>query len=118
MAKKKINTQQLEENLAKLPSTCMAVLEPENVIIFLERNMSGYKPLKKDSYLNNPVLRKGETLLEYVDRKNARFNCTSQQRMAMMYGSMFGFDQAHANPDNWNLDGTLMLDVIEEGKAA
>lgn len=111
---------QLESNLSKLPDTCIIIDEFGDYkpnLVFVEKGIKGYKPLKKESSLNNPCLRAGETLAEFADRFNSRFNVTSQQRYAMTFGSMFGFDKIEADPDRYNEDGSQVLDVFEEAKA-
>jgi hypothetical protein len=93
---------QAQQNLAKLPPRCFAILPTTKAVIGIEAGMSGYRPLDCP-----PPLSPGETVEEFVAKTNAEMGVSKGQAEAMFQGSMFGWDTLAANPDIYDKDGTL-----------
>ncbi len=80
-----------------LPEYCWTVLQPQNELVMVKRGESGYYPQREE---NAPWDAKN------VNHLNERLGVTKGQEQAMASGSMFGWDNEMANPNNYNDDGS------------
>jgi hypothetical protein len=76
---------------AELPEMCVAVLQPDDVLIGIKRGVRGYFQMYDGAV-------KGEAARIVADRMNKALHSTPQQREAMLVGSMMGWDCPAANP--------------------
>ena len=80
------------ESLAgELPEMCVALLQPENVLIGIKRHQRGYFQMY-DGTIN------GRAARFVADRMNRALGVTPAQREAMFIGSMMGWDCPAARP--------------------
>jgi formylmethanofuran dehydrogenase subunit C len=77
----------------ELPEMCVAVLEPETVLIGIKRGQRGYFQMYDGMV-------KGESAKIVADRMNKALEVTPQQREAMLCGSMMGWDCPAAKPSS------------------
>ena len=75
----------------ELPEMCVAVLEPETVLIGIKRGQRGYFQMY-DGMIT------GDAAKTVADRMNKAFDVTPQHREAMFCGSMMGWDCPAARP--------------------
>ena len=73
------------------PEMCVAVLQPENVLIGIKHGQRGYFQMYDGMV-------KGEAAKIVADRMNKALDVTPQQREAMFCGSMMGWDCPAARP--------------------
>jgi hypothetical protein len=76
---------------SSLPEMCVAILQPENVMIGIKREQRGYFQMYDGMV-------KGEAAKIVADRMNKALDVTPQQRDAMLCGSMMGWDCPAARP--------------------
>lgn len=69
----------------ELPEMCVAILQPENVMIGIKRGQRGYFQMYDGMV-------KGETAKLVADRINKALHVSPQQREAMFCGSMMGWN--------------------------
>jgi hypothetical protein len=74
-----------------LPDMCVAVLQPDDVLIGIKHGQSGY------FQMYGGVL-KGDAARAAADMFNLRLHVSPQQREAMLIGSMMGWDCPAARP--------------------
>lgn len=74
-----------------LPEMCVAILQPDDVLIGIKRDQSGY-------YQMYDGMVKGEAAKTVADRFNKALHVTPQQREAMFFGSMSGWNCPAAKP--------------------
>jgi hypothetical protein len=74
-----------------LPEICVAVLQPENVLIGIKRRQRGYFQMYDGAV-------KGTAARLVADRMNRALGVTPQQREAMLIGSMMGWECPAARP--------------------
>jgi hypothetical protein len=74
-----------------LPEMCVAVLQPENVLIGIKRRQRGYFQMY-DGTIKGPAAR------HVADRMNRALGVTPAQREAMFIGSMMGWECPAARP--------------------
>jgi hypothetical protein len=74
-----------------LPEMCVAVLQPEDVLIGIKREVRGYFQMYDGMV-------KGEPAKIVADRFNKALDVSSRQREAMLVGSMMGWDCPAAKP--------------------
>jgi hypothetical protein len=77
----------------ELPEMCVAILEPETVLIGIKRGQRGYFQMYDGMV-------KGEAAKLVADRMNKALLVTPQQREAMFCGSMMGWDCPAAKPSS------------------
>jgi hypothetical protein len=82
-----------KEMWSDLPEMCVAILQPENVMIGIKRGQRGYFQMYDDMV-------KGETAKLVADRINKALHVTPQQREAMLCGSMMGWNCPAARPSS------------------
>ena len=75
----------------ELPEMCVAVLQPEDVLIGIKRGERGY-------FQRYDGMVKGNAAKMVADRMNNSLHVTPQQREAMLCGSMMGWDCPAARP--------------------
>jgi hypothetical protein len=75
----------------ELPEMCVAVLEPGTVLIGIRRGESGYYQMY-DGMVTGPAAK------ATADRFNQALGVSPQQREAMFWGSMSGWDRPVAKP--------------------
>jgi hypothetical protein len=75
----------------ELPEMCVAILQPEDVLIGIKRGERGYFQMYDGMV-------KGESAKIVADRMNKALDVTPQQREAMFCGSMMGWDCPAAQP--------------------
>jgi hypothetical protein len=75
----------------ELPEMCVAILQPEDVLIGIKRGERGY-------FQTYDGMVKGESAKIVADRMNKALGVSSQQREAMFCGSMIGWDCPAAQP--------------------
>ena len=75
----------------ELPEMCVAILEPETVLIGIKRGQRGYFQMY-DGMVT------GEAAKTLADRMNKALDVTPQHREAMFCGSMMGWDCPAARP--------------------
>jgi hypothetical protein len=75
----------------ELPPMCVAVLQPQGVLIGIKRGQRGYFQMYDDMV-------KGEAAKIVADRLNRALHVTPQQREAMFCGSMMSWDCPAARP--------------------
>jgi hypothetical protein len=68
-----------------LPDMCVAILQPEGVMIGIKRGQSGYFQMYDGMV-------RGEPAKIVADRINRALDVSPQQREAMLVGSMMGWD--------------------------
>jgi hypothetical protein len=76
---------------SSLPEMCVAILQPENVLIGIKRGQRGYFQMYDGMV-------KGEAAKIVADRLNKALDVTPQQREAMFTGSMMRWDCPAAKP--------------------
>ena len=76
---------------AELPEMCVAVLEPESVLIGIRCGQRGYFKMYDGTVRGVPAK-------IVADRMNQALEVTPQQREAMLCGSMMGWDCPAARP--------------------
>lgn len=95
-----------KQNIALLPEYCWAMLLTDKSLIRIFAGVSGYYPLNqaltRDAKL---VFDKDLTNNEIADKLNADMGITRAQRMAMEWGSQFGWEHALSNPENYDDKG-------------
>jgi hypothetical protein len=74
-----------------LPEMCVAVLQPEDVLIGIKRGERGYFQMYDGMV-------RGNAARMVADRMNNSLDVTPQQREAMLCGSMMGWDCPAARP--------------------
>jgi hypothetical protein len=74
-----------------LPDMCVAVLQPDNVLIGIKRGQRGYFQIHGGFV-------KGDAARAAADTFNRRLHVSPQQREAMLIGSMMGWDCPAARP--------------------
>ena len=74
-----------------LPEMCVAILQPENVLIGIKRGLRGYFQMYDGTV-------RGASARIVADRMNQALDVTPQQREAMLCGSMMGWDCPAARP--------------------
>ena len=74
-----------------LPEMCVAILQPENVLIGIKRGHRGYFQMYDGMV-------KGDAARIVADRINRALHVTPRQREAMLVGSMMGWDCPAARP--------------------
>ena len=74
-----------------LPEMCVAVLQPENVLIGIKRRQRGYFQMYDGTV-------KGTAARLVADRMNRALGVTPRQREAMLVGSMMGWECPAACP--------------------
>ena len=74
-----------------LTEMCVAILEPEDVLIGIKRGHRGYFQMYDG-------LVKGEAAKIVADRMNKALDVTPEEREAMFCGSMMGWDCPAARP--------------------
>ncbi len=74
-----------------LPEMCVAVLQPQDVLIGIKRGERGYYQMYDGTIT-------GEAARIVADRMNEALCATPQQREAMLIGSMMGWDCPAARP--------------------
>lgn len=77
----------------ELPPICVAILQPQGVLIGIKRGQRGYFQMYDGMV-------KGEAAKIVADRMNKALNVTSQQREAMLVGSMMGWECPGARADS------------------
>lgn len=87
----------LGEVLASLPALCFARNPADNTTVILRCGEAGYYPLPAADRL--PTVKPNEDPLD-VAALNAAIGVTPAQALAMLNGSMFGFDCPGADPLN------------------
>lgn len=75
----------------ELPEMCVAVLEPETVLIGIKGGQRGYFQMYDGTV-------RGVSAKIVADRMNQALAVTPQQREAMLCGSMMGWDCPAARP--------------------
>ncbi len=75
----------------ELPELCVAVLQPEDVLIGIRRDQRGY-------YQMYDGMITGDAARTLADRLNKALDVTPRQREAMLIGSMMGWDCPAAQP--------------------
>jgi hypothetical protein len=75
----------------ELPEMCVALLQPGDVLIGIKRGVGGYYQM-----YDGMVTGQGAKIT--ADRFNKALNVTPQQREAMFWGSMSGWDCPAARP--------------------
>jgi hypothetical protein len=95
MKKHKFNSNQYAKNVDALPELCFAksIME-DDVLVVIKRGERGYYPADMVKY----PLATGETNEQRVRRLNEKLGVTTAQRMAMVMGSVAGFDVGGAHP--------------------
>jgi hypothetical protein len=87
-------------NKDKLPLMCMAHIPGTNKTIAIYYGERGYYEVPFST--------------SYADEWNEKHGVTKGQVEAMLTGSMFGWDVPGADPDNYNLDGTMRKRELDE----
>lgn len=77
----------------ELPEMCVAVLQPEAVLIGIRRDQRGYYQMYDGTI-------KGHAARLVADRINFALNVTPRQREAMLVGSMMGWHCPAAKPSS------------------
>jgi len=76
-----------------LPEMCVAILQPEGVLIGIQRGQRGYFQMY-DGLVN------GDAAKLAADRFNEALHVSPQEREAMLVGSMMGWECPAARPDS------------------
>ena len=76
-----------------LPEMCVAILQPENILIGIKLGERGYFQMYDGMV-------KGEPAKVVADRINKALDVSPQQREAMLIGSMMGWDCPGARPSS------------------
>lgn len=85
-----------------LPKQCAAILlSNECTVILIKNGQDGYHELR--------TMRTPADAIEFRDILNTAMTVSSPQREAMFAGSLFGFDCPAADPENYNVDGSIRL---------
>lgn len=82
---------------SSLPEKCFSVLDMTDQMIIIERGKMGY--------VLAGVCVEGKSSREGADMGNEAAGITKAQEMAMVAGSMFGWDAPAANPKNYDENG-------------
>ena len=85
---------------------CYTYIRTSNIIGVIKQGESGY--YKTDLLECNNIKSHDEARI-FVDELNNNLGLTKGEVKAMEHGSVFGWDTAFANPDNWNDDGTPII---------
>ena len=86
-------------NLNKLPEECFIVLPSTDELVMVKRGVMGYFPQRPE---NAPWE------ADVLDHVNERLGVTKAQAEAMRHGSMLGWDNKLADPDNYDEDGNFI----------
>lgn len=78
-----------------LPENCYSVLPSTNEVVFITRYEKGYCAAREE---NLPWYGQGN-----ADAANEKLGVSKDQELAMLHGSMFGWDKIGAKPETWRL---------------
>lgn len=78
---------------SELPPMCVAILQPQGVLIGIKRGQRGYFQMYDGMV-------KSDAAKVVADRINEALHVTPQQREAMLVGSMMGWECPAARPDS------------------
>lgn len=87
------NTKQFAVNMAALPELCYALDPVCNRVILIERGGRGYYPVDLDKFPRAKIEPES-----FIMQYNNEMRVTEEQREAMIFGSMFGWDKPGADP--------------------
>lgn len=96
-------------NISKLPDYCYNTDNITGELIKLKAGESGYYRVT-----NLPSSMKAKSPEELADELNTELGVTKPQREAMEWGSMFGWETAMANPDNYDAEGNAIHPIKTE----
>ncbi len=85
---------------SSLPERCFSINESSGRLIMLTRGEPGYKDLD--------LCKKGKTVRQTADEANAALGVSKRQEMAMLVGSLFGWDAAGADPRQLDEQGQFI----------
>lgn len=88
-----------------LPNFCFSCLPSSQALIRIVKGESGYHEDDPDA------VKPGKEAREKADTLNFTLGVTKAQEMAMVAGSMFGWDSPLADPANYAEDGTVLPQV-------
>ncbi len=77
--------------VSDLPEMCVAVLQPQDVLIGIRRGQRGYYQMYDGTIT-------GASARQVADRMNRALEVTPRQREAMLIGSMMGWNCPGAHP--------------------
>lgn len=88
------NAAQFTKNMNALPELCYAIDPVTDRAVILQRGTSGYYPVDHDKF---PFAKRDPAA--FVLQQNTAMQITDEQREAMIFGSMFGWDTPGADPE-------------------
>jgi len=104
---------EVQQNLAKLPASCFAVLLTTGELIQIRAGEKGYYRLGQ-RWPEREASNKGITLDAFADFLNEEDGVTKAQREAMECGSMWGWEVPGANPDLYDKDGIIIKSKLNK----
>lgn len=93
-------TPEARANCAKLPEKAFAFIachEPGNRVVAVRRGESGYFKTDLDR-----VGASSDEAKAMVERYNRKLGVSLEQKAALLFGSLFGFDAPGADPDRYD----------------
>lgn len=97
-----------KENISKLPEKCFGRLLEDNSVIEIRVGEIGYYPLNKGHVEDGMKLYGCKTTEDFVNTLNKESGITIAQRMAMEWGSQFGWEHGLSNPDRYDEEGNII----------
>lgn len=85
-----------------LPDFCYSVNKVSGEIIILKRGEKGY-------YKTDIITKGKEESQEIVNEMNEKLGITKEQKAAMYWGSLFGFNTKGADPKNYDKNGKMII---------
>ena len=82
---------------------CYVYVESENIIGVVNNGETGYY---RTDILECNHIKTPDEARNFVDELNAKLRVSKGEAMAMVWGSMYGWDTPGADTENWNDDGT------------
>ncbi len=83
---------------------CYTYIKSLNLIGVIAKGERGFY---RTDILECNNIKTSDEAIAFVDELNENLGITKGTAKAMEFGSMFGWDVPAADPDNWNVDGTL-----------
>ena len=91
--------------IADLPEYCYGVKLSTGEVIKIKAGESGYYKTDVEPSINPRLSIKIAEASQIADEKNASIGVTKAQRMAMQFGSQFGWEVPAADPRNYTTEG-------------
>ncbi len=91
----------MKSDTEKLPDLCYSLMPSTSELIIIKQGESGY-------YHCDYSTSDAQANRRLADELNGRMRINKAQEVAMLHGSMFGWQIPAANPDNYDENGELV----------